>query len=208
MAYLDEIRFGYPVAPGSPPASLDRVSTAANRALELDPVNVRALQSKMLALYFGGQPEAALSIGERALTLNPNDSELMGEYGSRLAETANWDRGCGMVAQSLDRNLEPSGYYRTILAICAYIRADNDAAVKLIKSVTTDNPAYHLIAAAILAEAGDMNEALTERDWLLAHAPEFAANARNWAALRNIKPSDRDRFLTSLRKAGFELRRE
>jgi TolB-like protein len=206
QTYIDEIRFGYPVDASTSPASLERVIASANRAVELDPQNVRALQSKMLALYFDKQLDAALAIGKRAMDTNPNDTELMGEYGSRLADSGQWDRGCRLIAEALDRNPGPSGYYETILSICAYIRQDYKAAAVLVrKAAVMDSPAYHLIAAGIFAEGGLAEEAAAERRWLMTRAPDFVTNVRSWPGLKNVQPEDRDRFLASLRKAGLPV---
>ncbi|WP_413991950.1 hypothetical protein ACMDCR_07600 [Labrys okinawensis] len=206
QTYIDEMRFGYPVDASTSPASLERAIAAANRAIDLDPQNVRALQAKMLTLYFDGQLDAALNVGKRASATNPNDTELMGEYGSRLADSGQWNEGCELIAEALDRNPGPSGYYETILSICAYVRKDYKEAATLVrKAAVMDNPAYHLIAAAIFAEAGLADEAATQRRWLMTHAPEFATNVRSWAGLKNVQPADRDRFLASLRKAELPI---
>jgi len=206
QTYIDEMRFGYPVDASTSPASLERAIAAANRAMELDPQNVRALQAKMLTLYFDRQLDAALNVGKRASETNPNDTELMGEYGARLADSGQWKEGCALITEALDRNPGPSGYYETILSICAYVRKDYKEAATLIrKAAVMDNPAYHLVAAAIFAEAGLADDAATQRQWLMTHAPEFAKNVRSWAGLRNVQPADRERFLASLRKAEFPI---
>jgi TolB-like protein len=206
QTYMDELRFHYPVAEATAPASLDRAAAAAKRATELDPENVRALQAKMLALYFDGQVEASLAVGERAMLTNPNDTELIGEYGVRLADSGQWKRGCGLVAETLERNPGPLGYYEVILSICAYIERDYEAAKMWVRrAAVMDNPAYHLIAAAVFAEGDEPEAAAAERRWLLMHAPEFVANVRAWVGLKNVPASDRDRFLGSLRRAGLTI---
>lgn len=208
QTYLDELRFQYPVEATTVPASLEKATAAAKRAVELDPRNVRALQAKMLALYFDGQVESALAIGEQAMATNPNDTELMGEYGLRVADSGQWPRGCALVAQARERNPGPLGYYEVILSICSYIERDYAAATMWIRrAAVVDNPAYHLIAAAVFAEAGHPADAELERKWLTAHAPKFVANVRSWVGLRNVPAADRDRFLESLRKAGIEVPR-
>lgn len=206
LTYIDEVRFHYPVEKTTAPASLERAADAARRATELDPENVRALQAKMLVLYFDGQVDAALAVGERAMLTNPNDTELVGEYGVRLADSGQWKRGCALVAEALERNPGPLGYYEAVLSACAYIDRDYEAAKGWIRqAAVVANPAYHLIAAAVFAEGGEPEEAEQERQWLIAHAPKFIADVRAWVALRNVPPDDRERFLNSLRKAGLTI---
>ncbi|KRE05792.1 hypothetical protein ASE63_05570 [Bosea sp. Root381] len=124
QAYVDEIRFRYPIDPSSSPASIDRALDAARRAVELDSENIRALQAQMFALYFHGEADAALKIGEQALSLNPNDTELVGEYGYRLALAGNWERGCALMSEARKRNPGPLAYYESGLALCSYFKGD------------------------------------------------------------------------------------
>ncbi|WP_097142473.1 hypothetical protein [Rhizobium subbaraonis] len=206
QTYIDEIRFGYPIDPTMSPASLDRALAAARRAMELDPQNVRALEAEMFALYFSGQIDASLALGKQALATNPNDTELMGEYGSRLAVSGRWEEGCNLIAEARERNPGPLGYYEAILSVCAYFRGDYKTAIMWIgKSGAIENPAYHLIAAAVLAEAGRAEEAAAERDWLMAHARGFVEDIWAWTALRYARAEDRERFVGSLRKSGLPI---
>ncbi len=204
QTYVDEVRFRYPVDPSSSPASIDRALTAARRAVELDPENVRALQAEMFALYFHGDVEAALKVGEAAFKLNPNDTELVGEYGYRLALSGNWSRGCAMVEDTRQRNPGPLAYYESALALCSYVRGDfREAAMWITKTPAASNPNYHLIAAAIFAETGEAQNAAREREWLLSNAPRLVANLRSEIGMRVVQSNDVDRILRSLEKAGI-----
>lgn len=205
QTYIDEIRFRYPIAPSSSPASIDRALAAARRAVELDPENIRALQAEMFALYFNGDLEAALKVGELAWSINPNDTELVGEYGYRLALSGNWERGCGMIEETRRRNPGPLAYYESALALCSYFRGDfHDAAMWITKTPAPKNPNYHIIAAAIFAESGQTADALRERDWLFANAPNLVANIRAELAIRLARPEDIERLLKSLAKLRIE----
>ena len=123
LTYVDELRFRYRLKSPSPPP-IDLAVQTAERAVELDPQNVRALPAQMLAYFFRGDVQSALSVGERALAINPNDTELSGEYGFRLALSGQWKSGCELVADTVRRNPGPLGYYQAALAICAYIDGD------------------------------------------------------------------------------------
>ncbi len=79
------------------------------------------------------------------------------------------------------------------------------AAMWIRKSGVLDNPAYHIIAAAVYAEQGFAADAAVERDWLMTHASSMIAEIRNWPVLRNARPMDRERFIASLRKAGLPV---
>jgi TolB-like protein len=58
--YVDEVRFRFPADPSSTLTSIDRALSAARRAVELEPDNVRALEADMLAKYFRGDYESCV----------------------------------------------------------------------------------------------------------------------------------------------------
>jgi TolB-like protein len=203
QTYVDELRFGYAIDPTSSPASVERALSAARMAVALDPGNVRALQAEMLALYINGDRQEALDVGRRALTLNSNDMELMGEYGFRLALAGDWQRGCELLEQAHIRNPTPYDYLESALAICAYFLNDQALAIRRIRRAQAPENAWHHIgAAAILAEGGLAAEAARERDWLLANAPAMLRTLRHQVETRFARPQDRERLLESLEKAG------
>lgn len=205
QTYVDEIRFRYPIEPSSSPASIDRALDAARRAVELDPENIRALQAEMFALFFHGEFAAALKVGEQAFRLNPNDTELVGEYGFRLALAGEWTRGCAMIEGARERNPGPLAYYESALALCSYFRGDfRDAEMWITKTPASGNANYHIIAAAIYGESGQIEKAGREREWLEAHVPKLLANLRPEIAIRVVRAEDIDHLMQSLRKAGIE----
>ncbi|WP_172751280.1 hypothetical protein [Ensifer sp. LCM 4579] len=102
LTYIDQLRFRYGSDRSSPHA-LDLAMNAARRAVELDPQNVRGLQAEMLARYFRGEVETALAVGKRALSINPNDTELSAEYGFRLALSGQWNAGCELISCPTER---------------------------------------------------------------------------------------------------------
>lgn len=206
QAYIDEVRFHFPFDPASEPAAMQRALATARRAVALDPLNMRGLQAEMFALYFSHEFDAARSVGERALTINPNDTELMGEFGYRLAVSGDWDTGCPLVAKARERNPGPLAYYESALALCSYFAGDLQQAVIWIRRTTAPaNPLYHLIAAAIYGEAGDKAAAERERAWLMQNAPALVKGARNEVTFRLARPRDAELFMRSLSKAGLDI---
>lgn len=199
QVHLDGRRWGF-----APDRSLDEVLGEARRALMLDPLNVRGLQVKMLALHLAGDIDGALRTGAAALAINPNDTELTGEYGYRLALAGRWNEGCALLTRALDRNPGPLPYYETGLALCAYIAGDYMGAAARIRATPVPAvPIYHLMAAAFLAEAGDLEAALRERDWLEARAPGLVEQLLTQVTPLVGRPEDLTRFTASLRKAGL-----
>ena len=54
----------------------------------------------MMALFFQKRYSQAIEAGEKAIALNPNDIELKGDFGYRLALTGRWDDGCRLVQEA------------------------------------------------------------------------------------------------------------
>jgi len=169
-------------------------------------LNVRGLEAQMLALYFRKDVDAAMKVGSRAISINPNDTELMGEYGYRLAMSGNWNDGCTLVAKAWERNPGPPAYYEAALAVCSYFGGDyKQAAMWIRKADVPSNALYHVIAVAVFAEAGYQSDADRERDWLVEHEPALVQNLRNEVAQRFTRSEDIALFLSSLKKAGLPL---
>lgn len=203
--YLDEDRFGFNPRAGDPTA-LRRSLLTAQKAVSLDPSNVRALQALMTALFFDHQPTEALRIGEQALSLNPNDTELLGEFGSRVAQSGDWPKGQGFIEQALERNPGYSGFYTGILALAAYMQGDVERAYSLIQKADLPKfPLYHVVAALIYAERGMTAEADAARSQFLQMRPRFFDNLEGELTKRGFSPADRIRIAEGARKAGFAV---
>jgi tetratricopeptide (TPR) repeat protein len=203
--YLDEGRFAFNPRAGRPGA-LDRSLAAARRAVALDPDNIRALQALMVALFFHREVTEGLRVGERALALNPNDTELMAEFGTRVAQAGEWERGGRLVAEALARNPAHSGFYRGTLALIDYMRCDYDRALAEIRQANLEKfSLYHGVAAVIYAQEGLPAEARAAADRFVALQPAFVPNLDAELAERNFPPRDRAHLIDGLRKAGLAV---
>jgi adenylate cyclase len=202
--YLDEDRFRYNAKPGSP--ALPRAIDAARKAISLESDNVRALQSLMLALFFDGRAKEALSIGERAFSLNPNDPEFLGEFGSRVAQAGDWRRGSELLEEALMLNPGNSDYYRGMLALSAYMLGDHERAAREIRRARIQKfPLFYIVAAVIYAENGLAAEAAQAREEFLRLRPNHFEQWDVELAKRNYRPEDQAVMIEGARKAGFPV---
>ncbi|KRD60891.1 adenylate cyclase [Ensifer sp. Root278] len=205
ILYLDEDRFRFNLRSGQP-APIERALHSARRAIELEPGNTRALQSLMIALFFNQQLTEALQAGEEALALNPNDTELLGEFGTRLAICGQWQRGADLLDRALTLNPGGASYYHGARALAAYMLNDPDKAVSLIRKTNLQKfPMFHLVAAAIFADAGLLDEARREGEIFMKMRPDYIPNIIEEHRKRNIEPRDNLRMIASLRKAGLPV---
>ncbi|MBY5560220.1 adenylate cyclase [Rhizobium leguminosarum] len=205
IVYLDEDRYKFNPTPGQDTA-IQRALHAARRATQIDPTNTRGLQALMTALFFDRQLAESLRVGEQALATNPNDTELMGEFGTRLAIAGEWQRGASLLDQAIALNPGSGGFYHGTRALAAYMLRDNHTAVLEIRQANMQKfPLFHVVAAVIYAEAGMMDDARREGQVFVSMRPDFLPNIVTELAMRNMQPEDRDRLIGGLRKAGMTV---
>jgi adenylate cyclase len=203
IVYVDEDRFGFNPRSGAP-GPLLRSLTAAQRAVELDPSNIRALQSLMTALFLSNRLGESIEIGERGLALNPNDTEFLGEFGSRLALSGQWQRGAAMLRDALAHNPGGGGFYHAVLALSAYmLRDDQTSLVEIRQANLSSLPLFHAVAAIIYAQHGMMKEATREGQTFVKLRPTFMSNINSELRKRNFTESDSVRIVAGLQKAGL-----
>jgi len=202
LVALDEDRFAFNIRPGVP-GPIDRALQAARRAVDLDADNARDVQALMMELFFRGEVDEAERVGELALAANPQDSELLGEFGLRVAMAGQWQRGREFVERALARDPAYSGYCHAVLALIAYMQHDGDRAEAEIRQANLIKfSLYHAIAAVIYANRGRMAEARWEAAQFAELHPLFVANLDLELRKRNLRPEDRARLIQDLLKAG------
>lgn len=202
MTYLDEERYRFNHTGGNL-TPIDRALSTARTAILIEPDNTRALQALMTALFFNRETAEAIRIGNEAVAHNPNDTELMGEFGARLAIMGEWKRGASLLDQAIAFNPGGGGLYRGTRALAAHMLGDSQSAVTLIRQADLQKfPLFHGVAAIIYAEAGLMEDARRESSTFVKMRPDFVPNFFTEMRSRNMQPKDLERLASGLRKAG------
>ncbi|TCU32641.1 adenylate cyclase [Rhizobium azibense] len=203
IIYLDEERFRFNARSGTP-TPVERSLSAARRAVRLDAGNTRALQSLMTALFFNQKVAEAFKVGEQALKTNPNDTELLGDFGTRVAQSGQWERGAALLDRALELNPGGGGYYHGMRAFAAYMLHDKRTALIEISQADLQKfPLYHAVAAVIYADADMMDDARREARRFHEMRPDFIPNIVAELKSRNFQPADRARLIADIRKAGL-----
>jgi adenylate cyclase len=198
--YIDEIRTGF--ADGDEPPA-ERALAAARTAVRLDPENVRALQALATALFFDHKLDEAFKVGDRALALNPNDTELLGQIGQLKGLAGRTEEGRALLEQALARNPGHSGFYRGVLATIAYMQGDYETALREIEQTDMRRlPIFHAVAAIVYAQNGMIEHGEAALAIFKEMAPGFIPNL--WAELdkRNIPYDAQQRMVEGLEKLG------
>ncbi|MDR9776996.1 adenylate cyclase [Rhizobium hidalgonense] len=203
IIYLDEERFRFNTRSGTP-AAVEHSLSAARRGVQLDAGNTRALQALMTALFFNQQVAEALKIGEQALETNPNDTELLGEFGTRVAQSGQWERGAALLDRAIALNPAAGGYYHGMRGFAAYMLHDKKTALMEISQADLQKfPLYHAVAAVIYVDADMMDDARREARRFNEMRPDFIPNIVAELKSRNFQPADRARMIADIRRAGL-----
>ncbi|MBN2629917.1 MAG: hypothetical protein JXR75_05195 [Rhodobacteraceae bacterium] len=204
LAELDGLRSQFPWDEAVARRVTEDALRNARRAIALDPRNLRALQAEVLALFFDRQFDLLKVVGERALALSPNDIDFLGEYGSRLALSGEWEAGCALIGKARDRRPVPTAYQDTGLAMCAYFAGDMTEGMARIGTPSLQShPLTLLIALVICAEADNQTCVTQVRALIRQTAPDLLTNAYPEVAFRMGRQEDVDKVMKSLEKAAL-----
>jgi tetratricopeptide (TPR) repeat protein len=169
--------------------------------VNLAPSSHLAQQVLAVALFFRKEIAGCLSAAERSLALNPYDGSNEAIF--LLAFTGDWERGCKLIRRSMELNPHHPGWYRTVLSLDAYNKADYRTAVEeAVKANMPDLFWTQFILAAAHAQLGELEAARKSLDDLLAQRPEFAATGEGLAA-KWMQPELVAKLMDGWHKAGL-----
>jgi adenylate cyclase len=205
MSYLDQVRLR--TAQRSQDEDLlDRALRAAQRAADVAPDGALAHRSLLLVHSFRGEVEEALTAGERALALSPNNAEILAEFGMRLALMGRWERGIALIDGAIARNPAHPGWYHTAPALNFYRQGRYAEALEEARQI--DAPGWvhtHTVLAMIYGQLGQEEEARAAAHRILELDPDFEENAWYELQLRNFPEQMAEHMAEGLRKAGLHI---
>src|SRR5438067_3303634 len=201
--YVDEYAFGFP---GNDETSLDRALTAARRGVELD----RANQFAMVALaqtHFFRQDLAAFGpAAERAMALNPLNTDALGILGLEIVHTGEFERGTAIVRRAMELNSNHAGWMHFAPLWNHFHNGEYEQALECANRVDVPGLFWpYLVMASACGHLGRRTEAAAATRDLLALDPEFAAHARANIGTWHFASGLMDPILDGLRKAGLSI---
>ncbi|OSP54384.1 hypothetical protein [Pseudoruegeria sp. SK021] len=177
------------VPPADNPARMRAAYASAERALKLDPNNIRGLSALSAITFSTGEFAQSEQFQRRALALNPNDPATLAQLGWQLSVRGNWDDGIPLLTRAIDRSANPPGWYFHLIAVHAYLNGNYAGALAAADRSAKFGSAIGLALAAIShAKLGDNTAA----------SDAFAAMAQAWpllardpaATLQKFHPTD------------------
>ena len=201
--YLREHLHGYDVRPGSPPA-LDRALRMAQRAVELKPASARTKQLLSDVHFVRGNVADGLSIGYKALALNPFDMEVLATLGARLVFLGEIEKGMPMLRQAAASLTVRPQWHEFALFLGAYLTGDLATATLHGDQITSERFSLGFVARALCASAaGDHDRALAATDRLVALNPAWGKDPRRQLRRFFASPKMVDRLANDLAAAGL-----
>src|SRR5256714_8828272 len=200
--YVDEYAFGFQ----DDATSLDRALAAARRAVELDRANQFALVALAQVHFFRQDLAAFGPATERAMGLNPLNTDALGILGLQIVHTGEFERGTAIVRRAMELNANHAGWMHFAPLWDHFHKGEYEQALECANRV--DFPGFFWPYLAIASACGHLDrraEAKAAVRDLLALDPEFAAHARSKVATWHFASGLMDPILEGLRKAGLTI---
>ena len=183
---------------------LKEASIFVKKAITLDPGNARAFQALFAIEKTSGNKDAAIEAALKAISLNPYDRDILGDYAAYLISINEQEKAKPILEQAV--KLTP--VLPAWLSFYAYLNADTtgdyEKADKLAdKFVAEDSP---LLAAAIMLAAErqkDVKRAHAAANTLNIIEPDFAKNPRSALLRRGFEKSFANEIAERLEDAGL-----
>ncbi len=203
QVYVDEYAFGFP---GADATSLDRALTAARRAVELDRANQFAMVALAQTHFFRQDLAAFRPAAERAMALNPLNTDALGILGLQIVHTGEFERGTAIVRRAMELNPNHAGWMHFAPLWDHFHKGEYEEALACANRVDVPGLFWpFLVMASACGHLGRKAEAgVAVRD-LLALDPEFAAHVRYNVGTWHFASGLMEPILEGLRKAGLEI---
>ena len=200
--FVDEYAFGF----GSDAASLDRALAAARRAVELDRANQFALVALAQTHFFRQDLAAFGPAAERAMALNPLNTDAVGILGLQIVHTGEFERGAAIVRRAMELNANHAGWMHFAPLWEHFHKGEYEQALERANRVDVPGLFWpYLVMASACGHLGRRAEAAAAVRDLLALDPEFAAHARSNVGTWHFASGLMEPILDGLRKAGLSI---
>jgi serine/threonine protein kinase/tetratricopeptide (TPR) repeat protein len=200
--YLDEAAFGFNVLENP----LDRALSAARRAVELDRTSQLGCQVLAQTHFFRRDIHAFRPMAERAMQLNPLDSNTIGILGLMIVHTGEFERGARLTRRAMELNPRHAGWYHFGPIWEHFHKREYEKAIEHANSVDMPGNFWpYLVVAAACGHLGRHAEAEAAVRDILALDPEFAAHARQNIESWHFASGLFERIVEGLRKAGLAV---
>jgi tetratricopeptide (TPR) repeat protein len=158
---------------------IDRALQAARRAVELKPGSARAYQALMDVYFLRGDHALALEAGEKAVTLNPYNPNILACYGARLIALGEVEKGARLLREGAAHLVVRPPWMEFHLFVAAYFSDDWALAASHARQIPVARfPLGYLAQALIALHEGKTDVARQLIDQLGTVRPRWRADPR------------------------------
>ena len=199
---VDEYSFGF----GADETSLDRALTAARRGVEMDRANQFAMVALAQSHFFRQDLAAFHPAAERAMAINPLNSDALGILGLQIVHTGEFERGTAIVRRAMELNPNHAGWMHFAPLWNHFHKGEYEQALACANRVDTPGHFWpFLVMASACGHLGRKAQAEAAVRDLLALDPEFAAHVRYNVGTWHFASGLMEPILEGLRKAGLPI---
>jgi tetratricopeptide (TPR) repeat protein len=201
ILYFDAFTFSF----GDLKNPIERGTEAARKAIAIDPFCQHAYFGMCFAHLLQRNEEEVIRNANKIIELNPNAGILVGTAGWFLAMAGQYDKGFGLIEQSMQLNPFFPSWFHFPHFLNYYLDGKFGDALERIKKFGLPDFFWNpLMQAAVLGQLGRIAEAQAALQRLLSLKPEFPGRARFYIGCFLIKDKWVDRMLEGLKKAGLK----
>ena len=184
-----------------PEFALEKAHELAQESVLADPRDARGYGELGFVNLYRKDHDASLAAFEKALQLNPNDTDIMSNMGDALAHCGRSEEAIELLKKSLLLNPFYPDQYLWYLGGAYFNLKQYDDAIKTLKKMNSPTEGRRLLAASY-AYLGNKNEAKNQANKVMEAYPNF--NLGHWEKVQpDVHPEDTQHFVEGLRLAGL-----
>ncbi len=191
------------------PDSLERALGAAQSAVDLNPASSRAQFAMAQVRYFLKDVDSFLIHAERAIELNPRNTDTMAMVGILMGYAGDWERSVELTTNAMRLNPQHAGWYYFNTFFNEYRQYRYTEALAIAQKINMpDYWATHLVLAITHAQLGHESAAKSAAEEVLRIWPTFEQDYYQQGLVKWIyaQPELIKHINEGLRKAGIDLR--
>jgi len=200
--YSDEFRFRF----NRRPDALDRALAAARRSVDLDRTCQHGHQNLAQVHFFRRDVPAFRTAAEKAMALNPRNTDALAEMGLMLVHIGEFERGADITRRAMDLNPHHGGWYHFSLIWESCNKGDYEKALEHATRVNMPGMFWQpLVIASLCGLLGRHAEAAAAAKELRKLDTDIELHARQYIECWHYSSGLMDRILEGLNKAGLEI---
>jgi adenylate cyclase len=142
------------------PDSVERARKAAQRAVEIDPTCQMGWESLADASYVAHDLGTFNTAAERAISLNPRNTNTSAAMAVWMALSGECGRGAELARRAMALNPHHPGWYHTPVFLDHYRKREYEEALRAAKRINMpESPIPHLLTAVACGRLGQQEEA-------------------------------------------------